>query len=565
MTRTQNCTQHYRRPIIANALLSVCVVALLDCTSIRTLGPVTQDDRLDNGVRYFLPTDEVTVSVSVTTTTTYLPKPDLSAREEKEAITRAVTVESKRIADTSRFFLTDLVPNAWASDELGLTLTPTGLLRGVNIVNTGRVGEVVKNLAKFVGTVAAVTGALAKGTEGAAPEWPGPAALCFDLNLDGQPDEFRVYAKLSTEGCLVWQNLDAIRIEISDHEKRIREINAGLDKKKGDAFDSDVKEAKYREERIKTLRGDREILAGAFRAGATEFWKKLGLGEKKKVSSMIASFTAASLPKSPLTFTVDAVKSASNSNPEMLKLIDIGVFVTLDDVSPLPGLASGKSLADCSGTAPQNEKFARLFYRQPLPRLLRSYLKQENGSFAIHDSRLENLMTTADYPRCVTFKGSGNSTRKLSLAFDESGNLTGMSRSATSTAEGVSATMADALANLRDTYDQSLKQLVSIDNSKRTLELSDLQSSIDRLKKEKELLDAGAALSGATATQSLQLQQRQLEAELALLTAQMNLTKATESQPAAQAIEQLKLQVQLLQQQLAVLQAQQALNAAQKP
>jgi hypothetical protein len=165
---------------------------------------------------------------------------------------------------------------------------------------------------------------------------------------------------------------------------------------------------------------------------------------------------------------------------------------------------------------------------------------------------------------CMFFKPSALADRSLVVSFDDKARPVHIERVAKSSAAAAASAIAASAASLRDEYANTLNKVVDIQKSQRAIALDDLNSKIDKLKAQKDLLDARQFVDATTANYATVLQQKQAEADLASATAQLNLEvfQTTLDQP--KDLKTLQAQIDVLKKQLDLLRAQVDLKNAQQ-
>ncbi|HWW60499.1 MAG TPA: hypothetical protein VN181_03940, partial [Thermoanaerobaculia bacterium] len=191
------------------------------------------------------------------------------------------------------------------------------------------------------------------------------------------------------------------------------------------------------------------------------------------------------------------------------------------------------------------------------------YQEDENGTFKKSD---EKVITSYEGPnRCVAIQKSDWAGRALSMEFGDFGVPKKLERTNGAALVAATGSLAGALTSLQNSYAESLEKVVAIQKNQREVADNDLLSKIDKLKKQKDLLDAQLATEGATASHDLVLQQQLAAQQLATLQAQLDLQKAQQGSEDQLDIADLKNRIAVLEQQLLLLQAQKKLDDAKKP
>ncbi|MEZ4302845.1 MAG: hypothetical protein R3B70_48425, partial [Polyangiaceae bacterium] len=82
---------------------------------------------------------------------------------------------------------------------------------------------------------------------------------------------------------------------------------------------------------------------------------------------------------------------------------------------------------------------------------------------------------------------------------------------------GATAAVADAVQTARDEYATTLARIAEIQDTQRQLQQSDVITEIDRLRKQRDLLDARLELAGTRGSYDLLLERKRIDAELAAI------------------------------------------------
>jgi hypothetical protein len=242
-----------------------------------------------------------------------------------------------------------------------------------------------------------------------------------------------------------------------------------------------------------------------------------------------------------------------------------GVMVTLEDKSNLKDRL--KNRAECIKPDPpgKNGKGSSIYYRQSIPMLLCFY-----GIDAGY-KKLENLsqeLVHVLHPKMpayhFTFKANAFAKRHLALVFDEKGRPITVERSGTSSLKELSGALAESAVIARDEYVNTLEKMVKAQEFKRELKFDEINTKIEQIKKEKELLEAQQALEGTSSNYELLLEKQRLDMELQILKLQLSIEEAKETQEQTLEIARLKLQLEKLQNELEILKAQLAIKKLKK-
>jgi hypothetical protein len=176
------------------------------------------------------------------------------------------------------------------------------------------------------------------------------------------------------------------------------------------------------------------------------------------------------------------------------------------------------------GSAITESKDFPICFRQGQTLRIRTFVSTPDDQ---HVNQIGDVTADVIHPAlpvaCMFFKPSALADRSLVVGFDDKARPVHIERVAKSTAAAAASAIAASAASLRDEYANTLNKVVDIQKSQRTIALDDLNSKIDKLKAQKDLLDARQSVDATTANFATVLQQKQAEADLASATAQLNL------------------------------------------
>ena len=559
--------------------------------SIKTPDPSDAATKNTPGFRYYLPVDRIRIEASRKKTTKYRPNAELTSWEVAETkVEQTVDVNVHTVADPATTYPIDLSPGRWTDDELKVVLNGNGTLSSINADSTGRAGDVIKNVVQF----ASVLSGFAGGFGARKPtDWPTKSA-CYAI--DELPEQVRdryfvfeeapvpkdskwvfdpktvssrdtrMQLQHSSKACVAWQKVKTDVVRVGQRRKKVRELEdelASTVPAGQPTIRRQLAEAQTLLARAEAELRSREALYEAIKNNNLKVWKLTPDVEKASTIEWISP------DRLPLTKLVLDKKGNSSSVStelstleltESKKLLDeTGFLITQAPVGTAVRMPQSKDDA-CATNFSDNK--GRIFYRQVVPTVITTWEENKNGELSAKKYRIEELIAPAPV-RCIEFTSSGFAVRKLAMTFDSKGRPKSMNRSSTSSAAGFTEALATAATTARDAYVESLAKLVEADTSKRKLELSDLETDLATLKKEKEILDADLALQGGEANRDLVLQQQTLDTQLKLLQAELALEQTKNAADVQQDIAQLKLQLEQLQQQIALLQAQNQLRDLQ--
>jgi hypothetical protein len=268
---------------------------------------------------------------------------------------------------------------------------------------------------------------------------------------------------------------------------------------------------------------------------------------------------------------------------------------SLDETTPKEPPAKGKETKaqkkekrDAEARkAKDNDKAVSIFFRQARPWRLEvrssrcSILEPEEGdgpsspckkadnpstptdaNTELKTAQVVDLISGDTQPSSLSFTSAAFSDKGLSIAFDDKGRPTQVQRTSGSSIVGLASAIAGASTTMRDEYATGLSKLVEIQESRQKLALSGVNAEIERLQKQKDLIDVKLAASSAGQSFDLLLQQNQLNADLALMKAKLDKESAEKTYDDRLEIETLKAQLEQLKAQLDVVKARQDLEQA---
>jgi hypothetical protein len=235
-------------------------------------------------------------------------------------------------------------------------------------------------------------------------------------------------------------------------------------------------------------------------------------------------------------------------------------IVTLSAPIPPGGVGGGAANATTPVTLPDVATKGKAFpvcFRQGEFLRLRLFAAVDDATHVTQVSDAnENIMYPTLPVACMTFSPSALADRSLAITFDDKGRPSHVERSAKSDIAALAAALASSAATLRDEYAATLSKLVDIDTSKRALALNDLTTKLETLKKQKDILDTQLTVEANTANFTTSLEQKQAEAALSGLQAQITLDVARASADQQRDIGQIKTALELLNKQIELLKAQ---------
>jgi len=214
------------------------------------------------------------------------------------------------------------------------------------------------------------------------------------------------------------------------------------------------------------------------------------------------------------------VRAALKAYPRLLELYDrTGIALTL---TPPPVAVRGGTVWG-DDTATDNR--TRIYYRPSYTAALTTY-----GTLRAADEQggeqevLRLFGVTSDdvvHPKMpllgFAFEPAEFAERQLALAFDEKGRLVRFDQAGKSSLAGASTAAAEAVQTARDQYTETLARVVDIQTLNRRLEQNEAITKLDRLERQRALLDTRMELAGQRSTYDLVLEKRRLDAELGVI------------------------------------------------
>lgn len=243
------------------------------------------------------------------------------------------------------------------------------------------------------------------------------------------------------------------------------------------------------------------------------------------------------------------VRAALASFPRMLELYDrTGIALTL---TPAPYIARGGTVWE---VAEPGERKTHIYYRAAYTALLTTYATSRTSDEQGGEQELLRFFSVVSdeviHPKMpvqgIAFEPAAFAERKISLGFDDKGRLVRYEQTGKSSVVGATATAADALRTARDEYASTLSQIAEIQDTKRRLDQNDVLTEIDRLRKQRELLDARLELSGTRGSYDLLLERKRIDAELAAIQARRSLAGERDAGTVSQEVGELRAKLDQL-------------------
>jgi len=513
--------------IVAFGTLGITV--LCGCTKSELIG----DEATGNvvGVAYHLPIDVLEVTVTETTTS----RRQIGVNKDTRVIvayaaakkTREYALATRAVADTSRRFRLKLEPGSASADELTILVRPNGLLESINASSTGRAGEVLKNVASVVGTVA-----------GAAfvPKQFEPGEITHDRAILEAEVAKILLATLvefkrkhgasevlgtAIDGLLVKQSIsglprsyiyvlskwDVRRVDwlmslvLANQIERLSLRRAELFSKDAGALESEKAKAAVAaiDAGITKLSTERSARLAAIAAQATPVEVLLAPTVETKTYQKIIG-----IEKLPLTSEYEADKSKVTEEAKALRE-SAGIVVS---VAGRPEKSGGTTSAGKKGNDP---KKARIYYRQPVLLTFTTWVGKEHARL---DDTVVDVVCAASPVHYLEFETNAFASRSLIVKFEANGRLRSVKRSSTSSAEAATAGVAASLTELQESIKASVTKSGEIVTARNKVEIDRMQHDVDVMAKGKAIVDARVALAGSSATEQLRIEQSTLAAKL---------------------------------------------------
>jgi hypothetical protein len=178
--------------------------------------------------------------------------------------------------------------------------------------------------------------------------------------------------------------------------------------------------------------------------------------------------------------------------------------------------------------------------------------------------RFDNFVHPCLPVSSMMFKRSAWADREITLTFDEKGRPVKLDRISKSDAAAIAASLSTAATTFRDELAATVSKSAEILTNRRKLELDNLTTKLERLKLEKDGLDAQLALDASGANFDAALKQKQAGAAMQQLEAEMALAAAQANADQKQQIDALKVSVEQIKQQIELVKAQQELDKLKK-
>ncbi len=525
-------------------------------------GPFDATDVLtESGQKYYVGKDIITVTAELTTRKVPTLTPDLKLTTVTFTST-TVNYSKTLVPDYEKFYLIRLDATAFFDDTISLSVSPEGLLKSFDADTTGKTGSVIQNLGKVIANIQAFDVQALSASEiqidDLAPNVMDPQTLYLNVPLFKQlpTDEVtckqfaktlglgkkhQYFAETSTSAC---EKLDKIVAK----KDVVKKLEDAIDQLLSQIADTDnleeIQELKQ-EIAIKSplrdqARTDLEKINIEYSNSFTAFAAST-FSVKEEKSTFVQVYDMDELPDESNILTlvgqekVNVISSLNNHNyQKMSQLFDTtNILLTKAHVTPL---VDSQFDGQFRGNVPESAKSAtnRIYFRQSYPievgqyKLLNLQGKTANAQLVKNSSSIHSISYRKAPVQWITYDPSYFSQRKLVLAFDDAtGSLITTKTENKSSASALSGDIASTLKDMQKEYLAALENIKEGQQLTRDIELSGYTDEIEKLKKQKELIDKQVEFEGAEATAELLLEQKILKEKLSSLEAQLNLEKAT--------------------------------------
>ena len=455
-------------------------------------------------------------------------------------------------------------------ESQSVQLTDGMLLKGLNLSSVGRAGEALTSIAKFVGVVGRLLPLAGIGA--AVPPPPlVPVSDCdpFSKDLRDLPASTRLWLWEQQARCDDWKRMS----KLSDDRDALMDARVELEKQVQSAdrpaLETLLKKVDALNGEIGRLEKDLKARQDAFKLLAAANLEELNLGTRSQARQISRVLELPELPTSETLHAGDtSVDVTKFSKAAQTLWADAGIIAAMD---------GGQACPDGHIKLPDNsssDKTVTVAVRQGMPVRISVFVMDQQPDPGEQPPAVAKLRRVTDqwqnvmHPclpvNTMTFSKSAWSKRSMAVAFDDRGRPQKVDWSSDSNVAAVAASLAGAATALRDEYAATTSKAVQIQADRRALQLNDLTARLEKLQKEKSVLDAQLQVDAAGLNREATLKQQQATADLAALQAEINLQNAQAGVEQKQQIEQMKSALDLLKQQLGLLQAQQDLEKARK-
>lgn len=524
-------------------------------------GPITAESGTvpSGAVRYWLTKSVVVVDATVTKEITgkivITDNGDTMLKTRGPEIKEtnlAVTMQSMPVTD--ELFYLHVAPGSMSDQDFTIDLTPSGTLKGIGLKSTGQAGAILKSAATIVGTALAVAAVIALDEPAEAGRAKAVKAVCdqFVENSAADADAHKMAGGGATDkkgGAGKTQKPDVTpapaeppfvgeacekvlaavsaatlhylsdsdtnrqlwlrnREAVSRKERRVEE-RLSVQQKITSLAKPEREEAKERLALVNVLldaeQKDAATATTALEESIKAFDKKNHIGSETTQQKLHFVFDLEQIaPPDLLAAASDAgmaeedVRGALKNYKELAAFYDAtGAVLTL---TPKPK----RSDAQTDGATANGGK-ATVYYRQSYKAVLGTYVtvdvpqpqgKPPSRLLRFSAAQINDVVNPQAPLSVLVFSPSDFVERSLSVTFDESGKLVKVQQGGKS--EGAAAATAlESLSDVTTKFSGALSTLSTIQSTQRTINQDATLDEIDRLQKQKLLLEAQKALADA--------------------------------------------------------------------
>ncbi|WP_437940507.1 hypothetical protein [Sorangium sp. So ce341] len=509
-------------------------------------------------VRYHLAKTVVTVEAKVTyrATGSIGFTADFQPNRVLKPVRSTAQVQIITVPDQTQFYTLQLEPGDGDSSELVVETQSNGLLKGVNLRSTSQSGEILKSTMQVVSIVAAalpfvladgdqaqrtaaatfVCGKFVEDLTGSSAQVADPCTTltpALRKSVQSRSMASLYFLAKEEEGRVLWRRgveLDEIITTRMD-ERRTLEAKV-------------TREAKGELEGLKTRLG---LVTAALDAGMAErarvtasldglvqkFMKQQGLDGREYELTIKKQFELADLPLAGSFhdgMTEGEARTALANHGAMLDLFDVAGIVITVDAAP--------KVSSFGENAASGDDTARIHYRRARAAQVSTYglgpsvVNVSSGEdpktvVRLQDTRIEHVVEPSAPVLTFSFEPEEFAERKLELAFDERGQPVKVGRSGSSAVAGATGAVAGGIAQARNEYADTLDKMSKNEEAKRKLAQAEVTAEIERLNKQKDLVNARLDLTGAQANAEAIAEKRRIDAQIELLKSQKLLAQET--------------------------------------
>jgi hypothetical protein len=537
------------------------------------------------GLKYWLAVDVAQVDVTVTTTTTTDYEITQAEGEgqlvlrTRAKVKRDGTLSARTIADRSAPTYSLDMPSGRMSDNgVSVTVNAGGLLESVSATSTGRGSQILTSIAKFVGSALSIAagGALSplrltavdvNALRMSAPDTEQVPEACdpYGPPFTTLPIRVRAFVAESRPGCLLFWQIRQADSLVSQLRGQRSAREGSLDT----APESALPDLRQRIKELSTAIGNNEKIQAELQARFNALFDAFVADKNLGTTSQAERFS--------VVLGLDEI-------PPDLSSIGLPVYAKVADLFRTTGVlvvgrpAAGSATGAAAGGSgkPADSGMVRIMFRQPAAwtlevRSSRCNTADEacrNAPPTTANTQLQSLtpidlIAPRTEPSYVELEAKAFGDGKVAMTFDK-GRPLRLERSGTSSAASLAAAVSDAARNAQEQYAESLAKIVEIQKSKREIELSDVNTQIEKAKKQKDLLEAKLAAADGAQSFEMLLEQKRLDTELSLLRAEAGLQAAQDAADQRLEIEAIKVKVEQLKAQIDLLTVQKQYEAMTK-